>query len=100
MNNFFKKVPLNKSLGNIVSSAVMKKSFFKKRKATIAGKSKNEKMSDILAELKQKMMELNELKSQLSPLESKKISAQKTRQMLEEIVVPPLELIKEQKRKK
>ncbi|MEK6942320.1 MAG: hypothetical protein AABW85_05675, partial [archaeon] len=60
------------------------------------GNSKKEKMEDILAELKQKMRELDELKKQLSPLESKKISAQKTRQMLEEIVVPPLELIKEQ----
>ena len=87
-------------MGNIVSGAAMKKSFSKKRVHAVLGNSKKEKMEDILAELKQKMRELDELKKQLSPLESKKISAQKTRQMLEEIVVPPLELIKEQKRKK
>ncbi|MBI2597632.1 MAG: hypothetical protein HYW50_00365 [Candidatus Diapherotrites archaeon] len=57
-------------------------------------------MGEILKELKQKMKELEELKARVEKEDAKKISAQKTRQMLEEIVVPPLELIKEPKHKK
>ncbi len=80
-------------MGNIVSGAIMKKNQKVQKKT-------KPRMDEILRELKQKMRELDDLKNQLMPLNPKKISAQMTRRMLEEIVVPPLELIKEHKSKK
>ena len=57
------------------------------------------KMDEVLSELKQKLTELEDLKKSIEKKHPKKISAQKTKAMLEEIVVPPLELIKEPKKK-
>lgn len=68
-----------------------------KKLAESEGFSQNSRMDEILKELKHKMRELETLKKNASKENLKKISAQKTRQMLEEIVVPPLELIKEPK---
>ena len=61
--------------------------------------NKQAKMDEILGELKYKLKELEELKKGLDKKKVKKISAQKTKAMLEEIVVPPLKLIKEPKKK-
>lgn len=63
-------------------------------------KGDRNKMNDILKELKQKMKELDQLKKNLEKEDAKKISAQKTKEMLEEITVPPLDLIKEPRHKK
>ncbi len=60
---------------------------------------KEQEMDKILLELRQKLKELDELKRNLEKIDTKKISAQKARQMLEEIVVPPLSIIKDQKKK-
>ena len=69
----------------------------KERAATVLGsKEKPQSMAHIMGELKKKMAELDELKARIEKQNPKKISAQKTKQMLEEIVVPPLELIKVQ----
>ena len=55
---------------------------------------KKEKMSEIVSGLKAKMAELDELGKKIK-LEGRLVSPDKTRQILEEIKVPPLKLLKE-----
>ena len=55
---------------------------------------KKEKMAEIVLGLKEKMAELDELGKKIKR-EGRLVSPGKTRQILEEIKVPPLKLLKE-----
>ena len=58
------------------------------------GAQKKQKMSEIVSNLKSKMAELDELGKKIK-MEGKLVSPRKTQQILEEIKVPPLKLLKE-----
>ncbi len=55
---------------------------------------KKEQMAEIVSDLKAKMAELDELGKKIK-LEGRLVSPGKTKQILEEIKVPPLKLLKE-----
>ena len=55
---------------------------------------KKQKMSEIVSNLKAKMAELDELGKKIK-LEGRLVSPRKTQQILEEIKIPPLKLLKE-----
>lgn len=55
---------------------------------------KKEKMAEIVADLKKRMAELDELGQKIR-MEGKLVSPGKTQQILEEIKVPPLKLLRE-----
>ena len=55
---------------------------------------KKQQMSEIVSNLKAKMAELDELGKKIK-MEGKLVSPGKTKQILEEIKVPPLKLLKE-----
>jgi len=56
--------------------------------------AKREKMLEVVSLLKHRMRELDELGKKIK-LEGKLVSPNRTRQLLEEIKVPPLKLLKE-----
>lgn len=55
---------------------------------------KREKMLGIVADLKKRMAELDELGEKIK-MEGRLVSPEGTRQLLEEIKIPPLKLLKE-----
>lgn len=63
-------------------------------------KEKRDRMFRILDDLKEKMGEIEELRQELERERKKPITPEQSRIMLEEIKVPPLELITEDKKRK
>ncbi len=61
---------------------------------------KRDRMVKILSELKRKLKEIDKLREEIEKETPEPISSTQARAMLEEIKVPPLELISESKRKK
>ncbi|MFA4855688.1 MAG: hypothetical protein WC634_03830 [archaeon] len=61
---------------------------------TELSEKKKEKMAEIVADLKKRMAELDELGKKIK-LEGRLVSPGSTRQILEEIKIPPLKLLKE-----
>jgi len=59
---------------------------------------KEKKIKGILKDLQGKIKELEDIRSDLEDLSYEEMSPKKTRMMLEEIKVPPLELIREKKK--
>ena len=61
---------------------------------------KRDKMVKILNELKRKLKDIDKLRAEIEKETPEPMSPEQAKTMLEEIKVPPLELIEESKRKK
>ena len=73
----------------------------KKAGKNLPSDQRKRKLKSILYELKGKIQELNSMKKkQLNRFDYSEMTPEKTRAMLEEIKVPPLELIEERRRKR
>jgi len=72
----------------------------KKAGKNLPSDERKRKLKSILYELKGKIQELEDLKAGLEEIDYEEMTPEKTRAMLEEIKVPPLELIEERHRKR
>ena len=70
------------------------------KKPAADGKGKADEIEQVIEEMQVKMQELESIKSDLLREEYAGISPQKSREMLEEIIVPSLELIRDEKKAK
>jgi hypothetical protein len=73
--------------------------FMMKGKAAKTGRGSETKIRGILKELEDKIAELEKIRGKLEGLSSEEMSPEKTKAMLEEIKVPPLEVITEKPKK-
>ncbi|HIH10051.1 MAG TPA: hypothetical protein HA254_05290 [Candidatus Diapherotrites archaeon] len=62
--------------------------------------AKNSKVRDIIGEMRQKLAELDELRTQLRAESAQSITPSQSREMLEEIIVPSLETIREERKRR
>ena len=62
-------------------------------------KNKKKRMEEILSDMKVKLVEIEDLRKNLQKEQYSAISPEKSKALLEEIIVPSIEMIKEDKKK-